>query len=145
MSKICCRCKENKPFSEFTKNKSTKDGYQDLCKICKRKADKSTYDNSPVRRANIRTSDERRFSNNKVNLVEYLRKHPCVDCGEDDIVVLEFDHIPGQDKAHNICNLMKQRTWNSVLKEIEKCEVRCANCHRRKTAQRGSWWKTLLL
>jgi hypothetical protein len=30
-----------------------------------------------------------------------------------------------------------------IKEEIEKCEVRCANCHRKVTAQRGNWYRTL--
>ena len=35
--KICNKCKEEKPFSEFTKNKITKDGYNYICKQCRKK------------------------------------------------------------------------------------------------------------
>lgn len=64
--------------------------------------------------------------------VEYLRQHPCVDCGESDPVVLDFDHVKGK-KFKNIADMVGTYPWLSVLKEIEKCVVRCANCHRRKT------------
>jgi hypothetical protein len=32
--------------------------------------------------------------------------------------------------------------WNRILAEIAKCQVRCANCHRRKTARDFKWFKT---
>jgi hypothetical protein len=76
---------------------------------------------------------------------EYLLQHPCVDCGEADPVVLEFDHVNG-DKDGNIGNMIGSgRTWRRLLIEIDKCEVRCANCHRRATARRAGtkrylWW-----
>lgn len=69
----------------------------------------------------------------------YVLAHPCVDCGESDPVVLEFDHVCG-DKSGDISNLAGGEFSTSRLKlEIEKCEVRCANCHRRKTALQFGW------
>jgi 5-methylcytosine-specific restriction endonuclease McrA len=73
---------------------------------------------------------------------EYYLQHPCVDCGESDPIVLEFDHI--RDKKISISEAM-QRRWSKkkVLDEIDKCEVRCANCHRRKTARDQGWYSDL--
>lgn len=70
----------------------------------------------------------------KIN--EYLLAHPCVDCRESDIRCLEFDH---RDPSTKVCAVSKmisdQRAWPDILAEIEKCDVRCANCHRRRTAE----------
>jgi hypothetical protein len=33
------------------------------------------------------------------------------------------------------------RRWESILQEIQKCTVRCANCHRRRTATQQRWWR----
>jgi hypothetical protein len=75
-------------------------------------------------------------------LIEYSRSHPCVDCGETDPVVLEFDHLA--DKSFNIGQALPYRRWKAVLDEIAKCEVVCANCHRRRTGRRkGSVRATL--
>jgi 5-methylcytosine-specific restriction endonuclease McrA len=63
----------------------------------------------------------------------YLASHPCVVCGEPDIVVLEFDHL--HDKTANISDLIHQNVpLKRLIEEIEKCQVLCANCHRKKTA-----------
>lgn len=67
-------------------------------------------------------------------IAEYKKTHPCVDCG---IIfpdcAMDFDHIKGK-KFHNIALLANAAySWETILKEIEKCEVRCANCHRIKT------------
>ena len=67
-------------------------------------------------------------------LLEYFKTHPCLDCGERDPVVLEFDHL--RDKLFDISAALIQRRWSAVLAEIAKCEVVCANCHRRRTARR---------
>lgn len=75
----------------------------------------------------------KRRENIKRKMMEFYKDHPCVDCGETDPRVLDFDHI--NNKKHNISTLLrKEYSWDSILKEAAKCEVRCANCHRKKTA-----------
>jgi hypothetical protein len=78
---------------------------------------------------------------NKQRLYAYLSTHPCLDCGQTDIRVLEFDHVRG-DKILDIAKLLDRAiSWSTIEAEIAKCEVRCANCHRRKTLERGKWWR----
>lgn len=73
---------------------------------------------------------------NRQYVLDYLATHPCVDCGETDPIVLEFDHISGQ-KMGNIADA-SSKAWalKKLVAEIAKCEVRCANCHRRVTYNR---------
>jgi hypothetical protein len=75
-------------------------------------------------------------------LIEYFRRHPCVDCSERDPIVLEFDHL--EDNAFDIGTAIVNRPWSVILSEIEKCEVVCANCHRRRTAIRARSWRAVL-
>lgn len=75
---------------------------------------------------------------NKQFLWDYLKNNPCVDCGESDPVVLEFDHL--RDKKHGVAS-MKTLSRKTILIEIEKCQVRCVNCHRRKTSSERKWFK----
>ena len=77
-------------------------------------------------------------------ILEYFRSHPCVDCNESDPVVLEFDHIKKESKVGAVSEMIKrQMSWETILKEIGKCEVRCANCHRRRTAKQQGWYMRL--
>jgi hypothetical protein len=70
-------------------------------------------------------------------ITKYLKTHPCVDCGETNIIVLEFDHVTGT-KHFNISDAARNGIGPKRLKdEIAKCEVRCANCHRKKTYERS--------
>ena len=70
--------------------------------------------------------------------IDYLKEHPCVDCGETDPVVLEFDHL--SDKLYDVSKL-QTNSLSTLKKEIAKCAVRCANCHKRKTAIQFGWYK----
>lgn len=73
---------------------------------------------------------------NRVFVDEYLKNHPCVDCGEADPLVLDFDHVFGV-KLKSISAMISAGTKLFTLKEeIMKCQVRCANCHRRITRLR---------
>lgn len=63
----------------------------------------------------------------------YLLEHPCVDCGETSPIVLEFDHVRGKKEFNVGEAVSKGRSLRRVIAEVEKCEVRCANCHRHKT------------
>jgi hypothetical protein len=60
-------------------------------------------------------------------------------------VVLEFDHLDRKDKLMEVSKLVRlQRPWQIIFAEINKCQVRCANCHRRKTAREDGWKLYLL-
>ena len=75
-------------------------------------------------------------------LCQYLMSHPCVDCGERDIVVLGFDHKNPRTKLFVISNF-RSKTLLAVIAEVAKCDVRCANCNRRKThyaSHRMRWY-----
>ncbi|HVT76395.1 MAG TPA: hypothetical protein VHD87_05145 [Acidimicrobiales bacterium] len=92
--------------------------------------------------ARIRRYKRRKRSERVGFLIRYLEAHPCVDCGETDPLVLEFDHQ--RDKEFDIGRELLWRPWSKVLAEISKCEVRCANCHRRRTAERGGYRRLTL-
>jgi hypothetical protein len=69
-------------------------------------------------------------------LRRHLASHPCIDCGESDLVVLDFDHVRGS-KVREVSEMARRGVCVKKLKhEIEKCDIRCANCHRRVTAKR---------
>jgi hypothetical protein len=68
------------------------------------------------------------------NLFKFLSDKKCLDCSESDPIVLDFDHRVRQLKFKSINKMLSGHySWKSILSEIEKCDVRCANCHRRKT------------
>jgi hypothetical protein len=54
--------------------------------------------------------------------------------------VLEFHHL--EDKDNEVSRLMgRGASLEALIREIKKCSVVCANCHRRITAQDRGWYK----
>jgi hypothetical protein len=87
---------------------------------------------------------EVRIRENKRFVSDYLSCHPCIDCGERDLDVLEFDHIDPGSKAFSISKSYKY-TLKTIKREIEKCAVRCANCHRKRHAEQRRAGQTRVL
>jgi len=127
----CSRCKVHKAADDF----ATQDVY---CRSCRSEYGREHYEKNRQRYIDNAARRRERVVRERVTwLIDYLQDHPCVDCGEVDVVVLEFDHL--RDKAFDISKGLRDRNWESVLAELEKCEVVCANCHRRRTAQRAGY------
>ena len=84
---------------------------------------------------NENAEKKRRRKNTRWYVWEYKKHNPCVDCGEPDPIVLEFDHL--RDKKFTISKY-RGGTMEALKLEIAKCEVVCANCHRRRTAIRAA-------
>ena len=136
--KTCGKCKELKYEVDFVKNRSKKDGLSNVCKKCKKEIDSLYYKQHKNRREQINARRiESKTANNSL-IREYLLNHPCVDCGNTDIRVLEFDHV-NNDKEYNI-GAMRGMNSDKMLSEISKCKVRCANCHKiRHSIENNSW------
>jgi hypothetical protein len=80
----------------------------------------------------------RRVETARQLVLEWLAAHSCSDCGENDRIVLEFDHVG--DKRSEISTLVLRGVRVAEIeREIARCEVVCANCHRRRTAKRAGW------
>jgi hypothetical protein len=69
---------------------------------------------------------------NLLFIANYLGSSPCVDCGEADVAVLDFDHV-GVKRFGVVQLAYREASIASLEREIAECEVRCANCHRRRT------------
>ena len=142
-TKRCTFCHEIKSHDEFNLRRGARDGRQDRCRDCCR----AWYVlNRDVHKQRVAVRNELTLQSYRRQLAEYFATHPCVDCGESDLRVLEFDHREGVVKIAEVTLLVNSLVaWERVLAEIEKCDVRCANCHRRRTAERGSHWRHLFM
>lgn len=142
LTKQCSKCREIKKVSEFPFKDTKRRIYGGYCKECRKIYIRSHYQaNKEYYKTKAKDWDEKNHTENRKNVMEYFNTHPCVDCGESDPVVLEFDHVRGK-KLHPVSIMMHRAwTWNKIQEEIEKCEVRCANCHKRKTSKQFNYWK----
>jgi hypothetical protein len=139
--KKCQQCLSRKPLSEFNKNSSKRDGYQDWCRSCDNGRSREYYEENKERqKKQIGEAKKLRLAKNKEWVCRFLMDHPCVDCGEPDIRVLEFDHL-GDKKFHISRGLAEGYGLERIQQEIAKCEVRCANCHNLRTAEVGDHFK----
>lgn len=143
MIKKCCKCKIEKEIFEFNKNKSRKDGFNSFCKSCAHIQFKEYYHKNYDKQLKsvIKRNKKNRLLIKKF-IYEFKLKNSCKICGESDPATLDFDHI--KKKKNVIAKMVaNSNSINTIKKEIEKCQVLCANCHRKKTAKDFNWYKDL--
>lgn len=137
---ICVKCGQDKSESEFYFKDKTKGRRSTECKSCHRVYRAQYYRDNKVKESKRAVTRNKKYRDEKrKKLREYLESHSCVDCGESDIVVLQFDHIDPSTKRNNVGTLLSSHSWEVVKQEIDKCEVRCANCHIKRTAKQFDW------
>lgn len=131
--KTCYTCQTNKEENLFNKNKSKKDGLNNICRDCSNLRSKKYYSDNKIHHRKVTQIRKLKFEKIiKEKIIDFLKKNPCVSCGESNLMVLDFDHL--QDKTKNVAQLITEGySWENVKKEIDKCQVLCSNCHRIKT------------
>lgn len=79
--------------------------------------------------ARLHSQVQRRF------MIQSIKSQPCMDCKKTySVVCMDFDHVRGEKKfdlSHSLSYPIE-----TILKEIEKCDIVCANCHRIRTEAR---------
>lgn len=139
----CTLCGETKVFAEFGFRDTSTGRRHKACKVCVAAYGRQHYvANRPAYISRNNRLSRSRTLALKPRIWEYLAEHPCVECGLADALVLEFDHVDPAKKRKTINKLVRQAySWSAIQAEIENCEVRCANCHRRRTAAQFGWAK----
>lgn len=137
--KECLRCSKALVISEFGWRNKQHTKRRAYCNECMRLYRREYYH---ANKELCKEKKKKKQIETRQHVRNYLKEHKCVDCEEDDPIVLEFDHL--RDKKYNISDLVRLgKSIRVVEEEIAKCEVRCANCHRRKTAKDYNWWADL--
>lgn len=141
--KFCNSCGKEKSLESFGKNSSKKDGLQTQCRECKRETQRKWYaKNRKVHYHNTKIKAIERIEENKRRLKDYLSNKKCTDCDNNDWRVFEFDHINADEKRDSVSRMLfGGYSWKTIMKEISKCEIVCANCHRVRTVERSEQWR----
>ena len=120
-------------MDEFAWRRRRKNQRDSFCRPCR-----SAYKREHYLANKQRYIDQAAISKRKLTLertrylLEFFRANPCADCGETDPVVLELHHRDPSTKSFDVGNGFVSHVWEAVLAEIAKCDVVCANCHRRR-------------
>jgi len=130
-TKICTRCGLEKDISEF--------GWERLfqkrasqCKYCRNEVRMKYYDENKEKELEYKWKRQlEKREEARLYVFNYLSTHPCVDCGERDPLVLTFDHVRGRKKMAISQMVNQGYSIQALQAEIDKCEVRCHNCHHR--------------
>jgi len=138
-TKVCTKCGVEKDRSAFSlkRLKSGNITLQSVCKSCY-----SAYKKDHYRRN--RDTYKQKLRSRKIDLqnkfLHYMRDKSC-SCGENRVAALQFNHKDPKTKFKNVSTLVTEEYgWGTIMAEIEKCEILCANCHAVKTAQQLSWF-----
>lgn len=142
--KICTRCGHPKSPGQFAKRSASRDGLASWCKECYAEHAREKFQNDSSERERKRRNCVKQAERAREAILGYLHSHPCVDCGTTDVRVLEFDHRDETLKEFNISHKFWALSVKKLMAEIEKCDVRCANCHRIRTAEQFGTWRALL-
>lgn len=135
--KVCIKCREEKELEDFSRKKTAKDGRNARCKECTREYTRRHYKENKQYYLDKAKIYNEKYKERFDELMIELKSKPCLDCEtEYHPCQMDFDHRPGEDKKYDICK-MQYYSIEEVLKEIEKCDLVCSNCHRLRTYLRG--------
>lgn len=100
--------------------------------------------NKAAHKIAVAARKQRALAETQMAYWNYLQEHPCVQCDEDDPIVLDADHISGKKRQSISLMIARGCCWKTINEELKKCQILCANCHRRETARRGTFWRHLV-
>jgi hypothetical protein len=139
-TKYCPKCQQTLPLDLFGVNRSRSDGKQPACIECMRQYRRAHYKNNKQP-----YHDRARALEAKLRAIVLERKdNPCERCGIEypgEPWLMEFDHREQVDKDDCIGKMIKQGNLARLLAELDKCDLLCVVCHRRRTALQLGWGK----
>jgi len=140
--KICSGCNIKKALKEYYKRKKGKRSgqYYEKCKICMKQRGILYYHKNRKRQLELAIKRRHNYYKTKRDFIDSLKNISCKDCGKVyPAYVMDFDHKDGKIKVGNIASMITRNlSLKRIQKEIEKCDIVCANCHRIRTHNRSA-------
>ena len=126
----CARCKAGDKFGWKNRREGTRDSY---CVPCRRKYNQEHY----KKNKRLYVARNKRSHCRLATFLDSLKGSPCFDCKNRFIpCVMDFDHRPGEKKLSGVSQMSRLGSKKLILKEVAKCDLVCANCHRIRTCKR---------
>ena len=138
----CNSCGEFKDEEEYNWRYKSRGIRHPTCRECQKAFRKNWYEGSAKERhkENVHARKRQVRELAREYVFQYLSTHPCANCGEADPVVLEFHHREGKDRS--VSELVAGGySIATIQAEIDKCDVLCANCHRKITMEELGWFR----
>jgi len=138
--KTCRKCLIEKSLTEFYRRRSGKraGSYYSKCKLCMRIRGRDYYHKNRYRQLALALIRKKKSYYLKRAVVNKLKDKPCADCKKTyPHYVMDFDHNDDNDKVGDIAHMLSF-SLETIKKEISKCDVVCANCHRIRTFKKPS-------
>jgi len=139
----CTRCGKTQDLAEFGFKYPNRDYRRRRCRTCLREISRIYYLRDPASyKARARANNKLTTARNRERLREFFRNAECMDCGLCEFTVLDLDHREPREKRGDVSTMVRQPfSWPTIAREIAKCDVVCASCHRRRTARYFGWRK----
>jgi len=130
----CHKCgKELRVGINWTKARKKCSAY--VCKKCEYLHQKDYLRKPKNKRKKVEWT--RKFISERRAFTSWLKSIPCQDCDRIFATVcMDFDHVRGKKKADIQTAVTHCWPWKRLAKEIRKCEIVCANCHRVRSQNR---------
>ena len=143
--KKCDHCKQYKEDEEFNWRWKELGIRAKTCRDCAHGFNKTYFEGSAKEKHLQQVRERKNAARDAAREYawEYLSTHPCIHCGESDPMVLEFHHRSDEEKDMAV-GYMVSGGWSiaRIKSEMAKCDVLCANCHRRVTMKERGWYRS---
>ena len=135
--KICSKCGKTKHLQGFYfRKRGPRAGeYYEKCKVCMKLRGRRYYHENRERQLSLALTRRHKYRLLVRNYLIKVKARPCRDCNvKYPYYVMDFDHRKRELKILDVARMAAAGwSFDKIRREVEKCDVVCANCHRIRT------------